>query len=206
MIELLIVTIIIAIVSVVGFKTFSTLEESNKNAFVQRRIQTLIQEMDRKVLEGVISDYSMRFSKDANGIIVDTNTYQVDDLVQLDYNWNTQSGILTFSGATKPGFALISENRTYYREMRNAPVNTIGFTMTGTFDIPQQIVAADGAVQKNTFFVYPLDTEISGTKFLSTIALPNAMTGITLKNMRSQKSIYDASGATYTGVVLDVFR
>jgi hypothetical protein len=78
--------------------------------------------------------------------------------------------------------------------------------MSGTFDIPQQIVTADDATQKNTFFVYPLDTEISGTKFLSTIALPNTMTGITLKNMRSQKSIYDTSGASYTGVVLDIFR
>lgn len=206
LIELLIVTIIIATVSVVGFKTFSTLEESNKNAFVQRRIQTLIQEMDRKVAEGVISDYSMRFFKDAPGIIVDTNTYRVHDSVRLDYNWNIQSGVLTFSGATKPGFALISENRTYYREMRNVPANTIAFTMSGTFDIPQQIVTADDATQKNTFFVYPLDTEISGTKFLSTIALPNAMTGVTLKNMRSQKSIYDASGASYTGVTLDIFR
>jgi hypothetical protein len=182
------------------------LEESNKNAFVQRRIQTLVQEMDRKVTEGLISDYSMRFLKDAPGIIVDTNTYRLNDLVRLDYNWNTQTGVLTFSGATKPGFALISENRTYYQEMRNTPANTIAFTMSGTFDIPQQIVTVDGVAQKNTFFVYPLDTEISGTKFLSTLALPNTMTGITLKNMRSQKSIYDTSGASYTGVVLDIFR
>lgn len=204
--ELLIVTTIIAVVSVTGFKIFSSLEESSKNTFVQTRIRNLVQELDREVEEGALSDYVMQFSKNTNGIIVNANTYRVNDLVKLDYSWATKTGSLTFSGSVKPGFALISENRTYYREMRTSPATTMNFTLSGTFDIPQQIITADNAVQKNVFLIFPLDTDISGTKFLTNIDLPSGMTGVTLKNIRSQKSLYDANGITQSGVTLDLTR
>lgn len=206
LVELLIVTTIISLISTTGFKIYFTLDESSKNTFVQTRIKNFIQDLDREVSDGTISDYSMQFSKNTTGIIVNTNTYRTPDLVELNYDWTNQIGILTFSGSTKPGYALVSENRTYKREIRTNPTVTLPFTLSGTFDLPQKIISVDNLVQKNTFLIFPLDTDISGTKFLTSIDFPSTLTGITLSNVRSQKTLYDSSGTVYENILLQLTR
>ncbi len=206
LVELLIVMTLISLISVTGYKIFSSLGESAKNSYVQSRIGNLIQDLDREVWEGTISDYSMQFSKDKRGIIVNLNTYRTSNPVLMDYDWATKIGTLSYSGSTKPGYALVSENRTYKREIRTSSTPSLAFTLSGTFDLPQQVIPVDDAVQKNIFLVYPLDTEVSGTRFPTTIGFPGTMTGVTLRNVRSQKTLTDGSGTPYGGVVLRLTR
>lgn len=206
LIELLVVTTIISIISVTGFKIFYSLEASSKNIFVQSRIQSFIQNLDRQVADGVISDYTMQFLKNDPGVIVNTNTYRSGELVTMNYSWSTGTGILTFSGATKPGYALIAENRTYLREVRTTPDTSLNFTLTGSFDLPQQVVTVDNGIQKNIFLIFPLDHTVIGNPTQTNIGFATTMTGVTLKNIRSQKSLYDGSGMSYTGVLLQLTR
>lgn len=206
LIELLVVMTIMALVSVTGFKLFGSLETSSANTLVQSRIQNFIQGLDRQVSNGTISDYSIVFSKDANGLVANTNTYGVTAPVELAYDWKTGSGTLVFSGATKPGYSLASENRTYYREVLTTSSPTMALTLSGTFDLPQQILTVDDADQRNAFLVMPFDSSVIGNKYPTTIELPNSMTGMTLRNVRSQKTLVDASGSVLGDTVLQLTR
>ncbi len=206
LIELIVVTAIISIVSVTGFKIFYALETSSKNIFVESRLQSFIQNLDREVSDGVISDYSMQFNENTNGVIVNTNTYRSGELVKLTYDWGTKNGVLTYSGSTKPGFALVSENRTYYREIRTTPTTTLNFTLSGSFDLPQQVITADNGVQKNIFLILPLNNSVVEDVSKTSIGFTSTLTGITLRNIRSQKTLFDTSGNTYTGVTLKLTR
>lgn len=101
--------------------------------------------------------------------------------------------MLIFSGATKPGFALVSENRTYEREVHTTPDTILNFTLTGSFDLPQQVVTVDNGVQKNIFLIFPLDNSILKEKVRTNIGFVDSMSGVTLKNIRSQKTLYDTT-------------
>lgn len=206
LVELLVVMTIMALVSVTGLKMFGSLETSSANALVQSRIQGLIRSLDRQVSDGSISDYSIAFSNGANGLIVNTNSYGVANPVRLDYEWRTGSGTLSYSGSVKPGYALLSENRTYYREVMTSPAAAMPITLSGTFDLPQKIVTIDDADQKNVFLVMPLDSSVTGNKYPTTIALPSSMTGMFLRNTRSQKVLLSATGATLGDATLDLTR
>ncbi len=208
LVELLVAVTIIAIMGTFGITTFESLSQSIISRATMDRIDTEIVSLNREVSQGRMTGYELLFSKDALGIITNTNIYKITMPMTLNtFDWQTFSGSLDFSGSTLPGYRLIRANKEYQTTIW-ATSTGIFFTLTGSFESAQLVEGFDNTIALNTLRILPFDRDsgiLSHLKTKVTFSWSTS-TGIVLSNTRWKISLRDISGTPLTAIDLILTR